>query len=493
MERKLSDQEIIRREKLAQLQGNKQDPFAITKVKRTHDSAQFVAEFNHFTKEELHEQTSAEVVMAGRLMNTRRTFGIVADFAGKFQIYINKKELSSDVFEAFNALDIGDFVEVHGTAMKTNTQELTLNVTKIILISKCLNVLPEKYHGLVDEEIKARHRYLDLIMNDESKQTFVMRSKIIQTIRNFLDTDGYLEVETPVLNDVLGGAAAKPFITFHNTLSKNYYLRIATEIALKKCIVGGFEKVYEIGRIFRNEGMDSTHNPEFTSLELYAAYEDLDYIMDLTENLIKHLVKTLKIENVFFRGFNIDLNQPFKKQHMVDLIKEYVGVDFYAVKNDEEALALADKYEVKYEKHQKTYGHIINLFFEKFVEEKLIQPTFVYGHPLDVSPLTKKCVNDPRFTERFELFIGQKEFANAYAELNDPIDQRTRFMNQIAEKDLGNDEANELDEEFLYALEYGMPPTGGLGIGIDRLIMLLTNNDSIRNVLLFPHMKDRNN
>ncbi|MCV3743748.1 lysine--tRNA ligase [Ureaplasma sp. ES3154-GEN] len=493
MERKLSDQEINRRNKLNALQTNNQDPFIITKVARTHNSQTFMQKFDQYSKEELHDLELTEVVLAGRLMNVRRTFGIVADFDGKFQIYVNKKQVSAEVFALFNDLDNGDFIEVHGTPMKTNTQELTLNVTNIILISKCLNVLPEKYHGLVDEEIKARHRYLDLIMNDNSKQTFILRSKIIRAIRNFLDQDNYFEVETPVLNDILGGAAAKPFVTFHNTLAKNYYLRIATEIALKKCIIGGFEKVYEIGRIFRNEGMDSTHNPEFTSLELYAAYEDLNYIMDLTENLFKHLVQVLKIKNITFRGFDIDLNQPFAKKHMVDLINEHVGVNFYDIETDEQALALADKYEVKYEKHQQTYGHIVNLFFEKFVEEKLIQPTFVYGHPLDVSPLTKKNKNDPRFTERFELFIGQKEFANAYAELNDPLDQRSRFMKQIAEKDLGNDEANELDEEFLYALEYGMPPTGGLGIGIDRLVMLLTSNDTIRNVLLFPHMKDKAN
>lgn len=491
MERKFSDQEIIRREKLENLKKEGKDPFAITKVDRSMSLEEFANKYNIFSKPELEEKNEPSVTLAGRLIGVRQTFGVFQDFSGKLQFYINKKKVDETVFATFKSLDLGDFIEVKGKPMKTNSDEITINVESIKMIAKSLKVLPEKYHGLVDEEIKARQRYLDLITSEESKQTFVKRSLILRKIRNYLDELGFFEVETPVLQDYLGGAAARPFITHHNTLNKEYYLRIATEIALKKLIVGGFEKVYEMGRIFRNEGMDSTHNPEFTSIELYVAYADLWEIMNLTENLIKEVAYSLKLTNPTFRGFSVDLTKPFQKHHMVDLINKYVGVNFFNVKSDEEAIEIAKKHNVKLLDHQKNFGHIVNLFFENFVEEKLIEPTFVYGHPLAVSPLTKMNKEDPRFTDRFELFICQKEIANAYTEINDPIDQYNRFVKQLEEAQLGNDEANELDIEFIEALEYGMPPTGGLGIGIDRLVMLLTSNDSIRNVLLFPHMKDR--
>lgn len=491
MDRKFTDQELIRRAKLEKLVTENKDPFAISKVKRDISLAEFYNRYSNYTKQELIDLDQKEIVFAGRLMGVRQTFGIIADFSGKMQIYLNKKTISPSLFEVFKSLDLGDIVQIKGKAMKTNSDELTINVTDISLVAKCLKVLPEKYHGLVDEELKSRYRYVDLMVNEEAKQTFILRSKIIREIRNFLDSDGFFELETPMLQDTLGGAAAKPFITHHNALNKEYYLRIATEIALKKCIVGGFEKVYELGRIFRNEGMDSTHNPEFTSIELYVAYADYLEIMQLTETLIKHVATSLNLLNPTFRGFSIDLSKPFKKAHMVDLIKEHTGIDFFTIKSDTEAVAIAKEYNVNLANHQKSYGHVINLFFENFVEEKLIEPTFVYGHPIEVSPLSKKNKDDPRFTDRFELFICQKEIANAYSELNDPVDQHQRFLKQLEEAQLGNDEANELDIDFIEALEYGMPPTGGLGIGIDRLIMLLTSNDSIRNVLLFPHMKDR--
>lgn len=491
MDRKFSDQELIRRAKLEKLVEQQHDPFVISQVKRDISLANFYNQFNHYTKQELIELDQKELVFAGRLVGVRQTFGVIADFSTKMQIYVNKKTVDPSLFEVFKSLDLGDIIEIKGIAMKTNSDELTINVTGLRLVAKCLKVLPEKYHGLVDEELKARYRHVDLMVNEEAKQTFILRSKIIREIRNYLDDNGFFEVETPMLQDTLGGAAARPFITHHNALNKEYYLRIATEIALKKCIVGGFEKVYEIGRIFRNEGMDSTHNPEFTSIELYVAYADYLEIMDLTETLIKHVATKLNLTNPTFRGFSVDLTKPFKKAHMVDLIKEYTGVDFFSVKSDQEAVSIAKKHNIQLANHQQTYGHVINLFFENFVEEKLIEPTFVYGHPIEVSPLSKKNKDDSRFTDRFELFICQKEIANAYSELNDPIDQHQRFLKQLEEAKLGNDEANELDIEFIEALEYGMPPTGGLGIGIDRLIMLLTSNDSIRNVLLFPHMKDR--
>lgn len=489
MSQKLSDQEQVRLSKLEELQKNDLNPYEVTKVERTHNAKTFKEAFDKFSKEELHE-TKTEVVLAGRVVGLRRTFVVIQDFFGRIQLYINKNEHAS-LFEYFNNyLDLGDIVSVRGTPMKTNTNELTLNLTDLKIISKSLKTPPEKFHGLVDEEERARKRYLDLTYNQESKEVFLLRSQIIRLMRQYLDSIGFFEVETPVLQPILGGANARPFITHHNTLKRDFYLRVATELSLKKLIVGGFEKVYEIGRIFRNEGMDSTHNPEFTSMELYLAYGNMNSVLEITENVIRYIAQQLQRTEITINNKTIDLSKPFHKINMVDLIKRETGVDFYAVKSDEEAIALAKKHHVKYEKHQATYGHIVSLFFEEFCEAKLIEPTFVTGHPVDVSPLSKLDYKDPRFTERFELFIFGKEFANAYSELNDPIDQRQRFENQMLERKQGNDEAVEVDYEFLEALEYALPPTGGLGIGIDRLVMLLANKTSIRDVLLFPHMRD---
>lgn len=491
MDRKFTEQELIRRQSLLELQQSNNNPFEVEKIERSMTLDAFNKKYEGYDKEELHNQKFANLTLAGRVMNIRQTFGVIKDFSGTAQFYLNKKELPEAIFGKFKSIDIGDIVELIGTPMKTNTGLITLNVSDLKIVSKALKVLPEKYHGLVDEEIRARNRYVDLIVNDESMQTFIKRSLIIKAIREYMDNDGFFEVETPVLNPVLGGASARPFVTHHNALDREYYLRIATELPLKKCIVGGFEKVYEIGRIFRNEGMDATHNPEFTSMEAYVAYTDMEGMMDLTEGVIKHCCKILNNYKYTYRGFDIDLEPKFKRVHMVDLIKEVANVDFWNVKSDEEAVALAKAHNIHLEKHQLKYGHVINAFFETYCEDKLIEPTFVWGHPVEISPLAKKDYSDTRFTKRFELFIGQKEFANAFSELNDPIDQLERFEEQLNEKSLGNEEANEMDLDFINALEYGLPPTGGMGLGIDRLVMLLTEKNTIRDVLLFPHMKDK--
>ncbi len=491
MNRKFNDQELIRRQKLKQLQDNGKNPYAITRVKRTLSIDEFNKKYDSFSKDELHDSNQKDIeILVGRVINIRQTFIQIKDFSGQGQLYINKQNFK-DVFDFFkNYVDIGDIIEVHGKAMKTNTGVVTLDVSKMLIVSKALKVLPEKFHGLVDEESRSRHRYVDLIVNDNSMKTFILRSKIISIIRNYMNSLGYLEVETPILQPILGGANARPFITYHNALSRNFYLRIAPELPLKKLVVGGFEKVYEIGRIFRNEGMDATHNPEFTSLEAYTAYIGMEETMNLVENIITHIVKTLGIKTVNYRGFKIDLTKKFNRIHMVDFIKEKVGINFWEINDLKEALSLCKKHNIQLQKHQQTIGHIINAFYEEFCEKECIQPTFVFGHPVDVSPLAKIDYKNPKYTERFELFIGQKEFANAFAELNDPIDQYERFENQLKEKSLGNDEAVEMDIDFIEALEYGLPPTGGLGIGIDRLVMLLSENDTIRNVLLFPHLRD---
>lgn len=489
MNKKITDQEQARLNKLLELQKNKSNPYEITSVKRTHDSKTFKECFQKFSKAKLHS-FKTNITLSGRVVGIRRTFILVQDFYGKTQIYLNKNK-HKKLFEYFNNyLDLGDIISVSGKPMKTNTGELSLDIYKLKIISKSLKTPPEKFHGLNDEEERARKRYLDLIYNPSSMQAFVMRSKVISLMRTYLDKLGYLEVETPILQPTLGGANARPFITHHNTLKRDYFLRVASEIPLKQLIVGGFEKVYEIGRIFRNEGMDATHNPEFTSIELYLAYGNMDSILNLTESLIKYIAKQLKKTKITLNGSTIDLSKKFHKINMVDLIKRETGINFYEVKSAKEAMALAKKHNIKYEKHQQTYGHIVNLFFEHFCEDKLIEPTFVTGHPVDVSPLSKINYKDPRFTERFELFIFKKEFANAYSELNDPIDQKQRFENQILEKKQGNNEAVDIDYAFLEALEYALPPTGGLGIGIDRLAMLFAEKTSIRDVLLFPHMRD---
>lgn len=493
--RKLNDQEQSRYNKLDKLIELNKNPFKEVRFNRTHNIKEFMNEFNKFTKEELHnsENNQKLFLISGRVMNQRQTFGVIKDFSGKLQYYYNKKTLEESVIETIKMIDIGDIIGIYGFPMKTNTNELTINIKNLIILSKSLKVLPEKFHGLVDEELRARERYLDLIMNEDSLNVFIKRSEIIKSIRKYMDSIDFCEVETPVLQPILGGAAARPFITHHNTLNKNFYLRIATELPLKKLIVGGFEKIYEIGRIFRNEGMDSTHNPEFTSMEIYQAYVGMEEMMDLCENIFQYIVKECFNKNIFkYRGFDIDLSKKFKRINMIDLIKEIKNIDFNKIKTFEEAKKLAIEHKITLQKHENTIGHVINLFFEEFCEITLIQPTFVYGYPVEVSPLSKTNKDDNRYTDRFELFIGQKEFANAFSELNNPIEQYERFNNQLREKELGNSEANEMDLDFINALEYGLPPTGGIGIGIDRLIMLLTEQDTIRNVLLFPHMKDKN-
>lgn len=491
MERKFNDQELIRREKLKHLQESNQDPYQIQGFKRTHNTKTFKEEFENFSKDELHN-SNEKIAIAGRVMAIRQTFGVIKDFFGRLQFYINKKEIDPIKFEQFQKLlDIGDIITIIGTPMKTNTGEITVKVKDFTIVSKALKPLPEKFHGLQDEETRARQRYVDLIMNEESMQTFVMRSKIIQALRSYMNSIDFIEVETPVLHGILGGAAARPFITHHNALNRPFYLRIATELPLKKLVVGGFEKVYEIGRIFRNEGMDATHNPEFTTMEAYAAYFNMEDVMELVENIIRNIAIKVDKTQVLYKGINIDFNKPFKRVHMVEIIKEVTGIDFNKITSNEEAIKLAKEKNIELLPHQKNKGHIINLFFEEFCEDKCQQPTFVYGHPIEVSPLSKKDYKNPQYTNRFELFINGKEYANAFAELNDPIDQYERFKSQLKEKDLGNDEANEMDMDFVEALEYGLPPTGGLGIGIDRLVMLFTNSETIRDVLLFPHMREK--
>lgn len=498
MKREFNDQELIRREKLAELQKDNKDPYSVQSVKRTMNLGDFRKKYSKLKAE---QHSKDKHVLSGRVMNLRQTFGVIKDFFGQLQFYVNKKVVNPKVFEYFSKyVDIGDIVEVKGNPFVTMKGELSLNVTEIKIVSKALKPLPEKYHGLQDEELRARHRYVDLIMNKDSMDTFVLRSLIVRHIRNFMDSLGYFEVETPVLHPILGGANAKPFITHHNALKRNFYLRIATELPLKKLIVGGFDKVYEIGRIFRNEGMDATHNPEFTSMEAYTAYASMEDVMDIVEKVFHYVAKQLKVKEIQIPakeeggqlGPIIEISKKFRKVHMIDLIKEITGVDFDKVKDDKEALKIAKEHNVHVEKHQKTKGHIVNLFFENFCEEKCIQPTFVWGHPVEVSPLSKKDYDRPGYTKRFELFINTKEYANAFAELNDPIDQFERFKEQVNEKSLGNDEAVEMDMDFVESLEYGLPPTGGLGIGIDRLVMLFSQNLTIRNVLLFPHMKDKN-
>lgn len=487
MERKFSDQEQIRREKLNTLQENNQNPYEVQKVVRTMNLGEFRNKFKSIKHE-----SKDKVKLAGRVVALRQTFGVIRDFYGDIQFYLNKNKVKKSLLDYLNKMvDLGDIVEIFGNPFKTKKGELTLNIQNIKIVSKALKPLPEKWHGLIDEELRARHRYVDLIMNAESKETFVRRIQIIKIIREFMDGLNYLEVETPILHPIAGGANARPFITHHNTLDRNFYLRIATELPLKKLIVGGFDKIYEIGRVFRNEGMDATHNPEFTSMEVYAAYEDMEYMMKLVENLFKYVAKKLKMPVVEMGGNQIELTKKFRRIHMVDFIKEETGVNFWEVTSDKEAQKIAKEHNIKVEKHQKSKGHIINLFFEEFCEKKCIQPTIVYGHPVEVSPLSKKDYKNPEYTNRFELFINTKEYANAFAELNDPIDQYERFESQMKEKNLGNDEATDMDMDFIEALEYGLPPTGGLGVGIDRLVMLFTKRTTIRDVLLFPHMKDK--
>ncbi|EFU21928.1 lysine--tRNA ligase [Streptococcus anginosus F0211] len=487
----LNDQQLIRREKMAALAEQGIDPFG-KRFERTADSAQLKEKYNDKTKEELHELAETATI-AGRLMTKRGKgkvgFAHIQDREGQIQIYVRKDTVGEENYQIFKKADIGDFLGIEGEVMRTDMGELSIKATHITHLSKALRPLPEKFHGLTDVETIYRKRYLDLISNRESFERFVTRSRIVSEIRRYLDNQGFLEVETPVLHNEAGGAAARPFITHHNAQNIDMVLRIATELHLKRLIVGGMERVYEMGRIFRNEGMDATHNPEFTTIEAYQAYADFEDIMDLTEGIIQSAAKAVTdAESVPYQGTEIFIGRKFARKHMLEAIKEQTGIDFWKDMTLEEATALAKEHHVTVEKHF-TVGHIINAFFEDFVEDTLIQPTFIYGHPVEVSPLAKKNADDPRFTDRFELFIVGREFANAFTELNDPIDQLARFEAQAKAKELGDDEATGIDYDYVEALEYGMPPTGGLGIGIDRLIMLLTDVTSIRDVLLFPTMK----
>lgn len=475
----------IRREKLAELRANGKDPFVIRKYDKTHDFKTIRDSFDALE--------GSDVSVAGRILSRRdmgkANFIDLVDESGKMQIYIKSDDIGADAFAEYRKWDIGDIVGVKGFVFRTRRGEISIHTKEITLLSKSLLPLPEKWHGLKDQDLRYRQRYVDLIVNPEVRDTFVKRSRIIAEIRNYLNERGFLEVETPILHNMAGGANARPFITHHNTLGIDLYLRIALELHLKRLIVGGFERVYELGRVFRNEGMDTRHNPEFTLLELYQAYTDYNGIMELTEDLIRTVARrVLGTETVTYGGVEIDLSKPFTRLSMVDAVKQYAGVDFGKIQSDDEAKALAKAHHIAYEERHKR-GDILNLFFEQYCEDKLIQPTFITNHPVEISPLAKKMPENPAYTERFELFVIGREHANAFSELNDPIDQRARFEAQAALKACGDEEANDVDEDFLTALEYGMPPTGGLGIGIDRLVMLLTGEPSIRDVLLFPTMK----
>ncbi len=475
----------VRREKLQELQENGKNPFEITKYDVTHHSQEIKDRY-----EELEEK---EVTIAGRMMSKRvmgkASFCHIQDLQGMMQCYVARDNVGEDVYKDFKKMDIGDIIGVQGTVFKTKTGEISIHVTGILLLSKSLQVLPEKFHGLTNTDLRYRQRYVDLIMNPEVKDTFIKRSKIISTIRKYLDGQGFMEVETPMLVANAGGAAARPFETHFNALDEDFKLRISLELYLKRLIVGGMERVYEIGRVFRNEGLDTRHNPEFTLMELYQAYTDYNGMMDLTENLYRYVAQeVLGTTTIVYNGIEMDLGKPFERITMVDAVKKYAGVDFEEIHTLEEARAVAKEHHIQYEERHKK-GDILNLFFEEYVEEHLIQPTFVMDHPIEISPLTKKKPENPEYVERFEFFMNGWEMANAYSELNDPIDQRERFAAQEEQFAQGDEEANHTDEDFLNALEIGMPPTGGIGFGIDRMCMLLTDSAAIRDVLLFPTMK----
>ena len=491
--REFSEQELVRREKLNKIRDWGIDPFGhkYDVTDYSLDIKEKYAGLNH----EKFEEKNIMVRVAGRIMFIRKmgkaSFFSLKDKLGNIQVYISINDIGEEAYSLFKSADIGDIVGVYGKLMLTGTGELTIKCLEYTHLVKALRPLPEKYHGLNDIEERFRRRYVDLIMNDDARRVAFARPKIIRSIQHYLDNLGYVEVETPILGTILGGAAAKPFITHHNALNIDMYLRIALELNLKRLLVGGMDAVYEMGRTFRNEGMDKKHNPEFTMLELYKAFSDLEGMMDICEGIISNCAMELNgTYEVDFLGHHISLKPGFRRVHMVDLIKEATGIDFFQVKTLEEAKELAVQNGVLIEEHF-GFGHIVNAFFEKFVEDTIIEPTFVFGHPIEISPLAKKDPNDPRFTQRFELFIAGNEFANAFTELNDPIDQYERFENQLKEKELGNDEANDMDIDFVEALEYGMPPAGGLGVGVDRLVMLLTGSETIREVILFPLMKPR--
>ena len=490
-----TEQELVRRGKMEDIRAKGIDPFG-ERFDRTHNSLEIKTIYADKTNEEL-EANPVEVKVAGRIMTKRGKgkagFMHIQDREGQIQIYMKLDNVGEENYELFSKADIGDIVGIEGTLFVTHTGELSVKASKYVHLVKALKPLPEKFHGLTDIEERYRRRYVDLIMNDEARNAAIMRPRIIRTIQNYMDNKGFIEVETPILQPVLTGASARPFTTYHNALDMPFYLRIALELPLKRLLVGGMEAVYEIGRVFRNEGMDPKHNPEFTLMEAYLAFSDLEGMMDLTENMFQTIARDVMGKMTYnFGGHEINLEGPWRRVSMTDAIKEQTGIDFKAEMTVEEALKLAEEHHIEVQEHEHSVGHIINLFFEKYVEETLIQPTFLYGHPVEISPLTKKNPEDPRFVDRFELFIAGKEFANAYTELNDPDDQLERFEDQIKERDLGNDEANDIDMDFVEALEYGMPPAGGIGYGIDRLMMLFLEQESIRDVLLFPTMKERN-
>lgn len=481
----LSELLKVRREKLEKLQSEGKDPFQKVKYPVDTHTNEIVERYS--------EYEGKEVAIAGRLMAKRvmgkASFANIQDRNGRMQLYVSRNDIGEESYADFKKYDIGDIIGVKGTVFTTKMGEISVHATEVVLLSKSLQILPEKFHGLKDQELRYRQRYMDLIVNPEVKEVFFKRSAIIREIRNFLDEKGFLEVETPVLQTIPGGAAARPFITHHNALDIDMYCRIALELPLKRLIVGGFERVYEIGRVFRNEGVSIRHNPEFTLMELYQAYTDYNGMMDITESMFRTVADRVNGKmTVNYGGHEIDLEKPFTRISMVDAVKKYSGVDFDSIKSTEEAKAVAKEKGVQFEdRHEK--GDILSLFFEEFVEENLIQPTFVIDYPVEISPLSKRKADKPEYTERFELFIVGREYANAYSELNDPIDQKKRFEHQEALREAGDDEANMIDDDFVCALEYGMPPTGGLGIGIDRFVMLLTESVSIRDVILFPTMK----
>ena len=481
----------VRREKLKELQEQGKDPYEITKFDRTNTAGEIKQNYENFEQKDV---TVAGRIIAKRIMG-KASFCTIQDSDEKIQSYVSINDLGEESYQAFKTFDIGDFIGITGFVFKTRTEEISVHAKEVTLLSKSLRPLPEKFHGLKDPDLRYRQRYTDLIVNPEVKETFVLRSKIISKVRKILEENGYLEVETPILNTISGGATARPFITHHNSLNIDMYLRIALELNLKRLIVGGFDKVYEIGRVFRNEGMDIRHNPEFTMLELYAAYEDFHDMMDITEEIFsKTAEEILGTTKINYQGQEIDLTRGWKRVTMVDSIKEACGVDFNKIETDEEAVALAKEKGIEIpDKTKETRGDVISLFFDEYVEKTLIQPTFIYEYPVEISPLAKKCPNNKRMTERFELFIGGREYGNAFSELNDPIDQYERFKKQVEAREAGDEEAGMMDEDYIQALEIGLPPTGGLGIGIDRFVMLLTDSTSIRDVLLFPTMKPLNN
>ncbi|MDY0277796.1 MAG: lysine--tRNA ligase [Acholeplasma sp.] len=489
----LNEQQLVRRQKAKDLKEKGVNPFG-SSFERTHKIVDIINNYSKFNHDELEEQNVA-VIVAGRIILKRGQgkagFMHIQDRDGKIQVYVRLDAVGEFQYDLYKHADLGDIVGVEGVLFRTKTDELTIKATKFIHLTKALRPLPDKYHGLQDVEEARRRRYVDLIVNEESRRVALTRPRIIRAIQHYFDSHGFVEVETPILHSILGGAAARPFVTHHNALDMDFYLRIATELPLKRLLVGGLEAVYEIGRLFRNEGISHKHNPEFTTVEAYLAYSDMTGMMNLVEDLISTVTyEVLSSYDLTFKEQTIHMQKPWKRVHMVDAIKEQTGINFFDNYTLAEATKLAKKHEIDVPKHFKL-GHIIESFFDKYVEETLIQPTIVFGHPTDISPLAKKNEQDERFTDRFELFIAGAEYANAFSELNDPIDQRERFEAQLKEKDLGNDEATEMDNDFIEALEYGMPPAGGIGIGIDRLVMLLTNTPNIRDVILFPHARNK--